>query len=115
MWRLILKSKIQGARVTDKALNYQGSIEIDEDLVKRADLLPGELVQVINVTNGQRFTTYVIKGQKGSGRVVLNGGAARWGEVGDELIILAYGLLETVDASSFEPRVIKVGSDNRIQ
>lgn len=115
MWRLILKSKIQGVRVTDKDLHYEGSIEIDEELVKRADLLPGELVQVINVTNGQRFTTYLMKGPRGSGKVVLNGGAARWGEVGDELIILAYGLLETVDVSTFEPRVIRVGPDNRIR
>lgn len=114
MWRFILRSKIHGVRVTDKNLNYEGSIEIDEELVKRADLLPGELVQVINVTNGQRFTTYLMRGARGSGRVVLNGGAARWGEVGDQLIILAYGLLETVDASSFEPRVIRVGPDNRI-
>ncbi len=92
MMRFMLKSKLHMATVTSKNLNYEGSIEIDEELMKAVDLKENELVLVADVNNGQRFETYVIKGKAGSGVIALNGAAARLVEVGDKLIIMSFGL-----------------------
>lgn len=114
MLRFLVKSKIQRLKVTDKNLNYEGSITIDEELLQKADILEGELVQIININNGERFETYAMKGPRHSGVVCLNGGSARLGEVGDELIIISYTGLETVAARSFEPKKIFVDNNNHI-
>jgi aspartate 1-decarboxylase len=113
MLRFVLKSKIHGARVTDVNLHYDGSLEVDEDLLEAADIRPNELVQVVNLNSGARFETYAIKGARGSGGVSLNGGAARLGCVGDSLLVLTFCLTESVDFSSHKPKIIKVDDQNR--
>src|SRR5690606_28392221 len=90
----VLKSKIHRVRVTQAELNYVGSITIDEDLIEAADIIPNEKVQVVNNNNGARFETYVIKGERGSGTVCLNGSCARLAQVGDILIIMSYAHME---------------------
>ncbi len=114
MYRTILKSKIHGARVSEANLAYEGSITIDEILMREADLLPGEKVEVFNLNNAERFETYVIKGRKGSGAICLNGPAAHLGSVGDKLIIVAYMIVEDRKASGVKPRIVFVGEGNRI-
>ena len=114
MQRIFLKSKIHRARVTDKNLNYEGSLTVDEKLLKKADILPGEFVQVINVTNGNRFETYAMRGKAGSGAIVLNGGTARLGEIDDEVIIISYCLLDNSQIKFFKPKVVLVDQKNRI-
>lgn len=109
----VCKSKIHRATVTDADLNYVGSITIDADLIKKADLVPYEKVQVANISNGERFETYVIEGPAGSGSIMLNGAAARKGSVGDLIIIIAYGQIEKEKAAGFEPVVIHVDENNR--
>lgn len=109
----VCKSKIHRAVLTDKNLNYVGSITIDADLMKRADIVPWEKVQIINVNTGERFDTYVIEGKPKSGIIALNGGAARKGEVGDLLIIVAYGLIDKAEASAFKPAVVHVDKNNK--
>lgn len=113
MFRFALKSKIHKARVTHTNLNYEGSITIDEDLLVAADIKPNELVKVVNLNSGARFDTYAIKGEKGTGVISLNGGAARLGQVGDYLLIFTFCLIETVDFSSHKPKIIKVDEHNR--
>ncbi|KPJ54005.1 hypothetical protein AMJ39_02255 [candidate division TA06 bacterium DG_24] len=115
MQRIICKSKLHGLHVTGKNLEYEGSITIDEDLLLASDILPNEMVQVINLNSGVRFETYIIKGERGSGVVYLNGGAARLGEVGDELIVMSSALMDTVDARNYTTRKIIVGPDNRVR
>lgn len=114
MLRILIKSKIQPIIITDKNLHYEGSITIDEEILTKADILEGELVQVININNGERFETYAMKGEKGSGACCLNGGTARLGEIGDKLIVISYGLLDTVTARSLEPKRILVDDKNRL-
>ncbi|MCX7784934.1 MAG: aspartate 1-decarboxylase [candidate division WOR-3 bacterium] len=114
MLRFLLKSKIQHLKVTDKNLLTDCSITIDEELIQRADILEGELVQVINNNNGAQFETYVTKGEKGSGTVCLNGRTATLGEIGDELTVLSYAAMETVTARSFEAKKITVANNNCI-
>ena len=109
----ICKSKIHRATVTRCDLNYVGSITIDSDLIDKADLIEYEKVQVVNVTNGERFETYVIAGEAGSGTIGLNGAAAHKGTTGDIVIILAYGLVEKEKAPHFKPSIVLVDSDNR--
>ncbi|MFZ5981554.1 MAG: aspartate 1-decarboxylase [Candidatus Zixiibacteriota bacterium] len=109
----ICKSKIHRAVLTDKDLNYVGSISIDAELMKLADLSVWEKVQVININTGERFETYVIEGKPGSGTIALNGGAARKGEKGDLLIIVAYGLIDKAEAASFKPSIVHVDANNR--
>ena len=109
----VCKSKIHRAVLTDKNLNYVGSITIDSDLMKRADIVPWEKVQVININTGERFDTYVIDGKPKSGTVALNGGAARKGEVGDFLIIVAYGLIDKAEAAEFKPAIVHVDKNNK--
>ena len=108
------KSKIHQARVTEANLNYVGSITIDEDLMDAANLLEGERVQIVNNNNGERLETYVIKGERGYGVICLNGAAARKAEVGDVVIIIAYGYMEIEEAKQFEPSVVFPDEQNKI-
>ncbi|MCK9300493.1 MAG: aspartate 1-decarboxylase [Bacteroidales bacterium] len=102
----VLKSKIHRVHVTEANLDYIGSITIDEDLIEAANLIPNEKVTVLNNNNGERFETYVIKGQRGSGIICLNGAAARRALPGDIVIILSYALMDAEEARTFEPRII---------
>ncbi len=104
MKRLILKSKIHRARVTATHLDYEGSLSLDEELMKRADLVPYEKVDVYNISNGERFSTYVIPGKPGE--VALNGAAARKGTVGDLVIIASYTWLDDEDLQDFHPKIV---------
>ncbi len=108
------KSKIAYGRITEAELFYEGSITIDEDLMKAVDIIPGEKVEVLNVNNGNRFNTYTILGEAGSGIICLNGPAARLGLVGDQIIILSYALLEQKEAREFKPKIIHLDENNRI-
>ena len=114
MQRFIFKSKIHRATVTDANLNYEGSLSIDPVLMKAADILPFEKVDVVNINTGARFSTYVIKGQTGSGEVCLNGGAARKGEVGDLLIILTYASLSDEEMKNFKTKAVLVDDMNKV-
>ncbi|MFA5388268.1 MAG: aspartate 1-decarboxylase [Candidatus Omnitrophota bacterium] len=114
MFRTVYKSKIQGAIVTEANLEYVGSITIDEDLLKAADIMPNERVQIVNLNNGSRVETYVIAGKKGSGTICMNGGAARWALPGDRVLIISYIMMETKDVAGFKPRVIFVNTGNKI-
>jgi aspartate 1-decarboxylase len=115
MLRTILKSKIHRARVTEANLYYEGSITIDSRLMQKADILPWEKVEVLNLNNGIRLETYAIEGKKGSGIMCLNGPAARGACVGDEIIVVAYGFVEDKDAAKIQPRVVRVNERNRIK
>ena len=101
-----LKSKIHRAVVTQADLNYVGSITIDEDLMDAANLIEGERVQIVNNNNGERFETYVIVGERGSGMICLNGAAARLVQVGDLVIIMGYAWMEFEEAKQFKPSVV---------
>ena len=102
----VLKSKIHCARVTEANLNYMGSITIDEDLMDAAGMLEGEQVHIVNNNNGERFITYIIKGERGSGQICLNGAAARLVQPGDVVIIMSYAQMTPDEARSFRPAVI---------
>lgn len=102
----VLKSKIHCAQVTQANLNYIGSITIDEDLMDAANMIEGEKVQIVNNNNGERFDTYIIKGERGSGCICLNGAAARKVVVGDTVIIISYALMDFEEAKTFRPSVI---------
>ena len=102
----VLKSKIHCAQVTQANLNYIGSITIDEDLMDAANMIEGEKVQIVNNNNGERFGTYIIKGERGSGCICLNGAAARKVVVGDTVIIISYALMDFEEAKTFRPSVI---------
>jgi len=110
----ILKSKIHRARVTQAELNYVGSITIDEDLLDAANIIPNEKVQIVNNNNGARFETYVIRGERGSGTICLNGATARLAQVGDIVIIMSYAYMEMDEARKYEPILIFPGPDNRL-
>jgi aspartate 1-decarboxylase len=102
----VLKSKIHRATVTEANLNYVGSITIDEDLMDAANLIAGEKVQIVDIDNGERLETYVIKGVRGSGSIGLNGAAARRVQVGDKIIIISYAHMEFEQAKGFTPWVV---------
>jgi aspartate 1-decarboxylase len=102
----VVKSKIHKVSITEANLQYVGSITIDEDLMEAADILENEKVQVVNINNGERLETYVIKGERGSGAICLNGPAARKAAVGDVIIIISYASLEYNEAKNFKPRLI---------
>ena len=106
MYLNMFKSKIHRATVTEANLNYMGSITIDEDLMDAANVIENEKVQVLNLNNGERFETYVIKGKRGAGEICLNGAAARKVLVGDILLIMAYAFMEPDEAKSFKPLII---------
>ena len=101
-----MKSKLHCVKVTEANLNYMGSITIDEDLMDVANLIAGEKVQIVDNNNGERFETYVIKGERGSGCICLNGAAARKVQVGDIIIIISYALLDFEEAKTFQPTVV---------
>ncbi len=113
--RTMLKSKIHGARVTGLCLDYEGSITLDSRLMAEADILPYEQVQVLNMHNKARFTTYAIRGPEGSGQVCLNGAAARLANKGDALIILSYSLVAESEAADIMPRLIHTDRNNNIK
>jgi len=113
MMRMMHKSKIHRATVTDANLDYIGSITIDQDLMEAADILPNERVQVVNNNNGERIETYVIAGERGSGVICLNGAAARKAQPGDTVIIISYGLMDDAEIQELEPKVVIVDEDNR--
>jgi aspartate 1-decarboxylase len=102
----VLKSKIHRVRVTQADLNYIGSITIDEDLMDAANLIEGERVQIVNINNGERFETYVIKGERKTGMICLNGPAARKVAINDIIIIIGYAMLEFEEAKSFKPSLV---------
>jgi aspartate 1-decarboxylase len=102
----VCKSKIHRATITEANLNYIGSITIDEDLMDAANLIENEKVQVVNISNGERLETYVIKGERGSGQICLNGPAARKCVVGDVVIIISYAMMDFEEAKNFKPTVI---------
>lgn len=112
MSRVMLRSKIHRATLSGKALDYEGSIALDRRLMNAADLLPGEQVHVLNLNNGSRLVTYVIEAPAGSGTVMLNGPAARLGEVGDQVIILAYGTYSEAAARRVKARIVQGGQRN---
>ncbi len=106
MYIEVLKSKLHRVKVTQANLNYIGSITIDEDLMDAANLIAGEKVQIMDNDNGERFETYVIKGERGSGCICLNGAAARRVVVGDTIIIVSYALMDFEEAKTFQPPVV---------
>ncbi|WAM31048.1 aspartate 1-decarboxylase [Caldicellulosiruptor naganoensis] len=110
----VLKSKIHRVTVTEANLNYIGSITIDEELMEAAGILENEKVQVVNINNGERFETYVIKGERGSGTICLNGAAARLVQVGDKIIIMAYCLLTMEEYREHKPKIVFVNENNKI-
>lgn len=110
----VLKSKLHRIKVTQAELNYVGSITIDEDLMDAAGLLENEQVHVVNNNNGERLVTYVIKGERGSGIVCLNGAAARRAQVGDIIIVIAYGMMTTEEARTHKPTLVFPDENNRL-
>ena len=111
----ILKSKIHRVTVTDANLSYIGSVTIDEDLMDAAHIIENEQVQVLNTNNGERFETYVLKGKRGSGDLVVNGAAARKVQVGDIVIIVSYAIMELEEAKHFSPVVIFPDKNNKLK
>jgi aspartate 1-decarboxylase len=114
MQRIMLKSKIHRARVTEANLYYEGSFTIDADILDAADMLPYEKISVVNVNNGERLETYTIPGKRGSKIFCLNGAAARKGTVGDEVIIISYANYEQTELEAYKPKVVLVNSKNDI-
>lgn len=110
----VLKSKIHRAKITEAELHYVGSIAIDEDLMDAANLIEGEKVQIVNINNGERLETYVIKGARGSGTICLNGPAARKAQVGDIVIIIAYASMKFEKAKKFKPAIVFPTPDNKL-
>ncbi|NJM24708.1 MAG: aspartate 1-decarboxylase [Bacteroidia bacterium] len=110
----VLKSKIHRVKITQAELHYVGSIAIDEDLMDAANIIEGEKVQVVNINNGERLETYVIKGERGTGTVCLNGPAARKAQVGDVVIIISYASMEFEEAKKFKPALIFPTPDNKL-
>ncbi|HZY35385.1 MAG TPA: aspartate 1-decarboxylase [Mucilaginibacter sp.] len=110
----VLKSKIHRAKVTQAELNYVGSITIDEDLMDAANLIANEKVQIVNNNNGARFETYVIRGERGSGTICLNGAAARLAQLGDIVIIMSFAHMDMDEARKFQPVLIFPDADNKL-
>jgi len=115
MLHIFCKSKINGLKVTKAELYYEGSITLDAEVLDAADIKPGEKVEVLNLNNGSRLETYVIKAKKGSGVCCLNGPAARSGNVGDKIIVLCYVLMETDELNKSKMKLVKVNERNRIK
>jgi len=115
MMRNLLKSKIHRATVTEANITYEGSITIDKSLMEAADILQWEQVQVYNISNGERFTTYAIEGRPGDGTICVNGAAARLASPGDLIIIVAYTTLSGEEAARFQPAVVFVDENNRVK
>lgn len=111
----ILRCKLHRATVTECDLHYQGSLKIDADLISAAGLLVNEHIEVYNIDNGERFTTYVIAGKAGSGEIGLNGAAARKASVGDKIIVCSYAQMTLEEAKAHKPRVLVLGAGNKIE
>ncbi len=114
MFRILCKSKIHRAIVTDANLNYEGSLTLDPLLMEAAGLFPFEQVHVLNLNNGERFETYLIEGERGSGTVCVNGAAARLVQIGDPVIVLAYAFVPEEELPQFEARIVFVDGENQI-
>ncbi|MGW4224406.1 aspartate 1-decarboxylase [Streptomyces bauhiniae] len=114
MLRTMFKSKIHRATVTQADLHYVGSVTIDAELLEAADLLPGELVHIVDITNGARLETYVIEGERGSGVIGINGAAAHLVQPGDLVIIISYAQVSDAEARELKPKVVHVDEGNRI-
>ncbi len=114
MLRTMLKSKIHRATVTQADLNYVGSVTVDEDLLDAADLLPGEQVAIVDITNGARLETYVIRGRRGSGVIGINGAAAHLVHPGDLVILISYGQMDDAEARTYQPKVVHVDAHNKV-
>ncbi len=114
MLRTMMKSKIHRATVTQADLHYVGSVTVDADLLDAANLLPGELVHIVDITNGARLETYTIAGERGSGIIGINGAAARLVQPGDLVILIAYAQMEDAEARSYQPDVVFVDADNKV-
>jgi len=114
MQRTMLKSKIHRATVTQADLHYVGSVTVDADLADAADLLDGEQVAIVDITNGARLETYVIHGERGSGVIGINGAAAHLVHPGDLVILISYGVMEDAEARSYQPKIVHVDAGNRI-
>jgi len=115
MKRMLLESKIHGATVVETNIDYEGSLTLDEGLMEAAGMMPYEQVHVYNISNGERFVTYLIKGDRGSGIIGVNGAAARKAKVGDKLIIAAYALFEEEELDSFRPKITILDEKNEIK
>jgi aspartate 1-decarboxylase len=116
MYRCMCRSKIRGGRVTDKNLYYEGSITVDKKILDEAGILLGEMVYVLNLSNGKRISTYTIEGKKGSGIMCLNGPAARYFEKGDEIIVLGVSFVEEKELQQkWEMKIVELGDKNRIK
>jgi len=113
MQRFMLKSKIHRATLTGTDLDYEGSITVDQNLLEKADILPGEQVHVLNINNGQRLVTYTISAPRGSGTVLLNGPAARLGTVGDKVIIISYCQIPANKAKDLKAKIVSVDDENK--
>ena len=111
----MLKSKIHRATITDADLNYEGSLTVDKDLLDAVDLRPYERVMVYNINNGERFETYAIEGESGSGVIGLNGAAARKGLIGDQIIIVSYALFSEDELKDFSPKIVLLNKSNKIK
>lgn len=114
MQKIMMKSKLHRACVTETLIDYEGSIAIDEDLMDAVDLVPYEQVHIFNINNGQRFITYVIKGKRGSKIISVNGAAARLVHLNDRIIIVAYGMIDREEEKAFEPKVYLLDENNQI-
>lgn len=114
MFLHIMKSKLHRVKITQAELNYVGSVTIDEDLMDAANLIENEKVQIVNNNNGERFETYVIKGERGSGMICLNGAAARRAQVGDVVIIIAYAMMTEEEARTYKPSLVFPDDNNRL-
>lgn len=110
----MMKGKLHRATVTQAELHYVGSVTIDEGLLEQSGILPGEQVQIVDIDNGERFETYTIAGQRGSGVICINGAAARKVQVGDRVIIIAYALMDEAEARAFRPRVLVLNERNGV-
>jgi aspartate 1-decarboxylase len=114
MHRIMFKSKIHRAVVTQAELHYEGSLTVDMNLMDAADLLPYEKVSIVNINNGERFETYIIPGERGSGVMCLNGAAARKAMVGDRIIVMSYATMSEEEARDYKPTVVMVNEQNDI-
>ncbi|MBI4352557.1 MAG: aspartate 1-decarboxylase [Candidatus Omnitrophica bacterium] len=113
MLRVLMKSKIHGATVTEANLKYTGSITIDKNLLRCSNICPFERVQIVNLHNGTRVETYVMEGKAGSGTICMNGAAARWAQAGDKVIIISYGLFGESETKAHKPKIVFVDPQNR--
>lgn len=110
----MLKSKLHRGCVTECNIDYEGSIEIDEDLLNAAGILTYEQVHVFNINNGNRFVTYAIPGKRGKGGIMVNGAAARLAQINDRIIVVAYGIMDSNDLKNFKPRIVVLDGKNKI-